>query len=39
MNVQQNDLFDSLFEPRDHRVARLGNPLQELDANVSTLAA
>lgn len=34
MTIQQDDLFSSLFEHRDERIDRLGNPLVELDANV-----
>jgi len=34
MSTQQDDLFSSLFEHRDQRIDRLGNPLVELDANV-----
>jgi len=34
MTIQQNDLFSSLFEHRDQRIDRLGNPLMELDAAI-----
>lgn len=34
MTRQQDDLFGSLFEHRDQRIDRLGNPLLELDANI-----
>jgi transposase, IS5 family len=34
MTVAQDDLFGSLFEHRDRRIDRLGNPLLELDAQV-----
>lgn len=34
MTAQQDDLFGSLFEHRDRRIDRLGNPLRELDVHV-----
>lgn len=34
MMSAQDDLFGSLFEHRDRRLDRLGNPLLELDAQV-----
>jgi len=35
MTVAQDDLFGSLFEHRDRRIDRLGNPLLELEAQVA----
>lgn len=34
MTNRQNDLFGSLFDPRDQRIDRLGNPLLELENQV-----
>jgi transposase, IS5 family len=34
MIQQQDDLFGSLFDHRDRRIDRLGNPLLELDAQI-----
>lgn len=34
MTSQQEDLFGSLFDHRDQRIDRLGNPLLELNANI-----